>query len=110
MDVNGGEKDVAMVVEKVTPIVIKGRVVDVAGKSIGGAHVSLDVRYGQYSRMPVTAVTADGAGNYVFADVMPGEKYSVNADAARFGQATQEVNLKDHETRVEQPADATGGK
>ncbi len=104
VDVNGGEKDVAMVVEKVTPIVIKGRVVDGAGKGIAGAQVSLGARYGQYSFMPVTAVTADGAGNYAFTDVMPGEKYSVTADAARFGQVTKEVGLKGGETLVEQPA------
>ena len=48
VDVNGGETKLSLVVEKVVPITLQGRVVDEKGKGIAGAEASMMVMFGQY--------------------------------------------------------------
>ena len=101
VDVNGGETNLSLVIEKVIPITLHGRVLDAKGKGIAGAEASVTVMFGQFG-LGSAPVTCDADGNYAIGRLRLGETYSVEAHASGYGRAQAAVHLKSGEQNAQQ--------
>ena len=100
--VNGEETGLALVVMKVTPTTLKGRVTDASGNGIAGTEVVLNHLVGNYGFGGDVAKT-DAQGNYAIPGLRLGESYRVASSAPRFGQAWADVKVARGEIEHAQP-------
>jgi hypothetical protein len=100
--ISGGETNVALAVEKVPPVQLKGRIIDEAGSPIPSAKISLTITTGRFGMgSPEKSVDADG--DFAFDDLRLGDKYLVSAQAPHFGRKSADVTLKRGETIARHP-------
>jgi len=82
-------------------VILSGKVVNVEGKGIPNAELSLTFWTSSigYRNNEVTEI--DNAGHYEIRAVCPGQKYSVNASAEGYGSRYVQVNTGDGRVEVE---------
>ena len=107
--VNGGEADVTLRLEKRAVVALSGVVTDTDGNPIAGAHVQAITLEGQYGHGMGTPEITDAKGRYRIAGLSSSGRYSVDARADGYGVSSAKVTLTLGQNTAKAPAAAAQG-
>jgi protocatechuate 3,4-dioxygenase beta subunit len=102
--VNGGEADVTLRLEKRVVVALSGVVTDSDGKPIAAARVQVITHEGQFGHGMGTPEVTDAEGRYRIAGLSSSGRYSVDARADGYGVASAKVTLTPGQDTAEAPA------
>lgn len=93
---NADDFDIALL----TPGAISGVVVDEGGRAVSAAHLQAANLSDVYSNEPPISAGADGAGRFIFRELVPG-RFSLKASAPEYREVTAETRVEVAEAETE---------